>query len=66
VPSSERQIPRVLFTSPECHAVVIELDCGETMGDHHVRERAVVQVVSGRVSIEASEAQRRATVPAAR
>jgi quercetin dioxygenase-like cupin family protein len=24
------------------------------MGDHHVRERAVVQVVSGRVSIESS------------
>jgi quercetin dioxygenase-like cupin family protein len=48
------QIPRVLFTSPECRIVVIELGRGETMGDHRVRERAIVQVVSGRVSIETS------------
>jgi quercetin dioxygenase-like cupin family protein len=47
-------MPRVLFSSPECRAVIIELERGETMGDHQVRERAVVQVVSGRVSIEAS------------
>lgn len=54
VPRTERQIPRVLFSSPECRVVAIELVRGETMGDHHVRERAVVQVVSGRVAIEAS------------
>jgi quercetin dioxygenase-like cupin family protein len=47
-------MPRVLFTSPECRAVVIDLRRGEELGDHHVRERAVVEVVAGRVSIECS------------
>ena len=45
-------MPRVLFTSPECRAVVIDLQRGEELGDHHVRERAVVEVVAGRVMIE--------------
>jgi quercetin dioxygenase-like cupin family protein len=54
VPRHAGQFPRVLFSTPECRAVVIALAQGETMGDHHVRERAVVQVVSGRVAIEAS------------
>lgn len=53
VPRRDKQIPRVLFSAPECRAVVIQLEVGQTMGDHHVRERAVVQVVSGRVSVEA-------------
>jgi quercetin dioxygenase-like cupin family protein len=48
--------PRVLFSSPECRAVAIELRAGEAMGEHHVRERALVQVVRGRVEIEASGA----------
>jgi quercetin dioxygenase-like cupin family protein len=34
--------------------VIVELTGGEEMGDHKVRERAVVHVVSGRVSVEAS------------
>jgi quercetin dioxygenase-like cupin family protein len=54
VPSAGHQNPRVLFSSPECRLVVLDLRSGETMGDHHVRERAVVQVISGRVSIEAA------------
>lgn len=54
LPRREGQIPRILFSAPECRAVAIELERGETMGDHHVRERAVVQVASGRVAIEAS------------
>lgn len=54
VARQERQIPRVLFSSPECRAVAVELEAGEAMGEHHVRERALVQVVAGRVSIEAS------------
>lgn len=45
-------MPRVLFTSPACRVVVVDLEGGETMGDHRVRERAVVQVVTGRVSVE--------------
>ena len=52
VPRPDHQIPRVLFSAPECRAVVVELERGQAMGDHLVRERAVVQVVSGRVSIE--------------
>jgi quercetin dioxygenase-like cupin family protein len=54
VPRRDGQIPRVLFSSPECRAIAVELERGETMGDHHVRERAVVHVVSGHVAIDAS------------
>ena len=54
VPRRDGQIPRVLFSAPECRAVAIELARGEEMGDHQVRERAIVQVASGRVEIEAS------------
>ncbi len=50
----ERQIPRALFSTPECRAVVVQLAAGESMGDHRVRERAVVQVVAGRATVEAS------------
>lgn len=52
VPSVGRQKPRVLFSSPECRLVVLELLRGEDMPEHHVRERAVVEVISGRVSIK--------------
>ncbi len=52
VPSTGRQMPRVLFSSPECRAVVIDLRATEELGDHHVRQRAVVEVVAGRVSID--------------
>jgi quercetin dioxygenase-like cupin family protein len=47
-------MPRVLFSSPECRAVVIDLASGEELGEHHVRERAVLQVLSGRVAIESA------------
>jgi quercetin dioxygenase-like cupin family protein len=49
-----RQMPRVLFSSPECRAVVLELERGEELGDHRVGERAVLEVVAGLVSIECS------------
>ena len=45
-------MPRVLFSAPECRVVVIDLQSGEELGDHHVRERAVVEVISGSVAIE--------------
>jgi quercetin dioxygenase-like cupin family protein len=54
VPRSGTQMPRVLFTSPECRAVVIDLRGGEGLGDHRVRERAVVEVVSGCVSVHSA------------
>jgi quercetin dioxygenase-like cupin family protein len=44
----------VLFSTPEARAVVVELSEGEEMGEHHVHERAIVQVVRGRVEIAAS------------
>jgi quercetin dioxygenase-like cupin family protein len=54
VPSVGHQKPRVLFSSPECRLVVIDLRSGEEMGDHHVRERAILEVISGRIAIEVS------------
>lgn len=54
MPSVGRQTPRVLSSSPECRIVVIDLQGGEGLGDHHVRERAVLEVIAGRVSIECS------------
>jgi quercetin dioxygenase-like cupin family protein len=55
MPRVGRQMPRVLFSSPECRMVVIDLEGGEELGDHRVRERAVVEVLAGRVSIECAE-----------
>jgi quercetin dioxygenase-like cupin family protein len=47
-------MPRVLFSAPECRAIIIDLQSGEAMGEHHVRERAVVQVVTGCASVDVS------------
>ena len=55
VPRIVHQMPRVLFSYPECRAVVIDLQSGEELGDHHVRERAVVEIIAGRVSIATEE-----------
>jgi quercetin dioxygenase-like cupin family protein len=52
IEASGKREPRVLFSTSACRAVVIDLQAGEEMGDHQVRERAVLQVVSGRVSLE--------------
>lgn len=49
-----RSKPRVLFSEPECRAVVVDLRAGEEMGDHAVHERAVIEVVSGRIAITSS------------
>lgn len=54
VPSVGTQKPRVLFSSPECRLVALDLGAGEELPDHQVHERAVVQVISGRVAIEAA------------
>ena len=54
VPSVGAQKPRVLFSSPECRLVALDLRSGEQLPDHHVRERAVVHVISGRVAIDAA------------
>jgi len=57
IPSVEaagRREPRVLFSTPECRAVVIDLRAGEGLGEHSVHERAVVEVVTGSVRVTAS------------
>lgn len=51
VDALSKREPRVLFSTPQCRAVVIDLVAGDTMGEHQVRERAVVEVVSGRVRL---------------
>jgi quercetin dioxygenase-like cupin family protein len=50
---SGRDGPRVLFSTPEARGVVIDLAAGEELGDHQVRERAVLQVLEGTVECEA-------------
>jgi quercetin dioxygenase-like cupin family protein len=42
--------PRVLFSTSEARCVVIDLAQEEEMGDHQVRERALVNVLRGSVS----------------
>lgn len=50
--TSGRSKPQVLFSHPECRAVLVDLASGETMDDHVVRERAVIEIVVGHVSFE--------------
>ena len=54
VPSAGSQKPRVLFSSSECRLIALDLGAGEELPDHHVRERAVVEVIYGSVVIEAA------------
>ena len=54
IPSAGAPKPRVLFSAPECRLIALDLDAGQELSDHEVRERAVVQVISGRVAIDAS------------
>src|SRR5207244_9012924 len=42
----------IFFSAPECRVVIIDLQSGEELGDHHVRERAVLEVITGSVAIE--------------
>lgn len=42
--------PRVLFSTSEARGVVIDLAQDEEMGDHQVRERALLHVLQGAVT----------------
>jgi quercetin dioxygenase-like cupin family protein len=42
--------PRVLFSTPEARAVVIDLAQDEEMGDHQVRERTLLNVLRGTIT----------------
>lgn len=52
---TERTGPRVLFSTSEARGVVIDLAPDEEMGDHRVRERAIVQVLAGSISCTSGE-----------
>jgi formate dehydrogenase subunit gamma len=52
--SASPQQPRVLFSDPESHAVVVDLRYGETLDDHRGRKHAVMEVIAGRVLAESS------------
>jgi quercetin dioxygenase-like cupin family protein len=52
IEATGKREPRVLFSTSACRAVVIDLQAGEQMGDHQVRERAVLDVVTGRVALD--------------
>ncbi len=41
--------PWVLFSTPEARGVVVDLAADDEMGDHRVRERAIVTVLRGSV-----------------
>jgi quercetin dioxygenase-like cupin family protein len=51
IEASGKRDPKVLFSTPECRAVLIDLPAGEQMGEHSVHERAVVQILSGAVEV---------------
>lgn len=42
--------PQVLFSTSEARGVVIDLAQDDEMGDHQVRERALVQILRGSVT----------------
>ena len=50
-PVSDRRGPRVLFSTPEARGVVIDLGPGDELGEHRVRERAVLLVVHGAIEV---------------
>ena len=45
IEANGKREPRVLFSRPECRAVVIDLNEGDELGDHRVYESAVLQVL---------------------
>jgi quercetin dioxygenase-like cupin family protein len=55
IEANGKREPRVLFSRPECRAVVIDLNAGDELGAHRVYESALLQVVSGRVRLEVGD-----------
>ena len=54
---SDTPKPQVLFSHPECRAVVIPLAAGGSMDDHVVRQRAIVTTVTGHVTFRTAEGE---------
>jgi quercetin dioxygenase-like cupin family protein len=57
IEANGRREPRVLFSRPECRAVLIDLNAGDEMGDHRTHEQAMLEVVSGRIALTTGERQ---------
>lgn len=49
--------PRVLFSRPDCRAVLIDLNAGDELRDHRLYEHAVVEIVSGRLGVTVGDQQ---------
>jgi quercetin dioxygenase-like cupin family protein len=47
----------VLFSRPECRAVLIDLNAGDELSDHRLYEHTLLQVVSGRLGLVVADQQ---------
>ncbi len=43
--------PQVLVSTPEARVILIELGAQEELGEHRVRERAILQVLAGSIEL---------------
>jgi quercetin dioxygenase-like cupin family protein len=50
--------PKILSSSDEARAVVLEIPAGESLQDHQVHERAWVSVIDGEVEITTTDGER--------
>ena len=57
IEANGKREPRVLSSSPECRAVLIDLNAGDELRDHRLYEHAVVEIVSGRLGITVGSQQ---------
>ncbi len=48
------RLPEILSSSDVARAIALDLDAGETLAEHQVRERAWIFVVEGTVSVRAA------------
>lgn len=51
IEANGKREPRVLFSRPECRAVLIDLNAGDELSEHRLYERSLVEIVSGRLSL---------------
>ena len=55
IEANGKREPRVLFSRPGCRAVLLDLNAGDTLGEHRLHEHAVVEIVSGRLGLAADD-----------
>lgn len=49
--------PRILATTDDARAIVLEIPAGESLSDHQVHERAWVTVIDGEVEITTTDGE---------